>query len=283
MAPVARTSGKPAGASAPVANSAFAAKLAKSKAAWKAAGTREAAGFGGAAVEDGIYNMHVVDAELTESMSSGRLQIHWTFAIAEGESQGEQIHDYDGLASEENFFWVQQKLQRLGYDVPEDPAQLPALLKQIEKDRPLFRGRVKTKEDFTHVYINKRIEGEGGATPEPEAAPAAAEPEAAEPEPAATEEVTLEQGLRVSFPNKGATMEGVILDFADNDTKAIVEMDDGKKLKVKVEALTPVAGEAEPEDAEPVEEVEEAEPEPAKPAPKGRVAAVKPPAGGKKK
>lgn len=231
---------------------------------WKKATKRDPKEFGGSAVEDGIYRLRITGCELTESMSSGRLQIHWEFTVAEGEAKGEQCHDYDGLESEDNLFFLQRKLARLGKEVPEDISEIETVLNEIAKERPLIRGRVKTKDDFTHVYINKMLDDKGadvefaepdGAEPDPEEAAPEAEPEAepaevapeaeAEPEPEGEPEgVALEEGMRVSFQSKGATVEGELLEFTDNDAKARVKTDAGV-YKVAVEALSPVEGEAE--------------------------------------
>lgn len=251
---------------------------------WKKASKRDPKEFGGSAVEDGIYRLRITGCELTESMSSGRLQIHWEFTVAEGEQKGEQCHDYDGLESEDNLFFLQRKLARLGKEVPEDISEIETVLAEIIKERPLIRGRVKTKDDFTHVYINRMLDDKGadvefaepdGGEPDPEEAAPEAEPEAepaaepeevqpeaeAEPEPAPEAEpegVSLEEGMRVSFQSKGATVEGELLEFVDNDSKARVKTDAGV-YKVAVESLSPVEGETEPEP--------EPAPEPAKRGP----------------
>jgi hypothetical protein len=258
----------------------FSNRLKKLGGNWKKASKRDPSEFGGSAIEDGIYRLRITGCELTESVSSGRLQIHWEFTVAEGESKGEQVHDYDGLESEDNLFFLQRKLARLGKEVPEDVSTIETVLQEIEKERPLIRARVKTKDDFTHVYINKMLDDagkdvdmpepdgaepeaeEGGEAPEEpaveEAAPEEVAPEAeAEPEAEPEAGDALEEGMRVTFKSKGADVEGEIVEFTDNDSKARVKTDAGV-YKVAVEALFPVKGETEPADAEP-----EPEPEPA--------------------
>lgn len=262
----------------------FSNRLKKLGGNWKKASKRDPSEFGGSSIDDGIYRLRITGCELTESASSGRLQIHWEFTVAEGDNKGEQVHDYDGLESEDNLFFLQRKLARLGKEVPEDVSAIEAVLQEIEKERPLIRARVKTKDDFTHVYINKMLDDKGadvefaepdGSEPEPEAdaetpeaeaeaAPEEVAPEAeAEAEPAAEAEAepeaaaesdALEEGMRVTFKSKGADVEGEIVEFVDNDTKARVKTDAGV-YKVAVEGLFPVKGET---DAEP-------EPEPAPP------------------
>lgn len=262
----------------------FSSKLKRLGGNWKKASKRDASAFGGSTLEDGIYRMRITGAELTESQSSGRLQIAWEFTVADGDSKGEVVRDYDGLESEDNLFFLQRKLARLEKEVPEDISLIEKVLAEIIKEKPLIRAKVKTKEDFTHVYINRLLndagedkeapegeetteeDAEAEAEAEPEEVTAEAEgaaPEAeGEPEPEAeTKEVSLQEGMKVSFTQGGKSVEGEILGFVDNDTKARVKSAAGV-FRVATDQLTPVAGEEAPEpEAEP-------EPEPA-PAKKG--------------
>ena len=253
----------------------FAKRLSKLKGNWNKAKERKGGGFE-SAVEDGIYKMCVTVAELTERQSSGRLQIHWEFTVMDGEFKGEAVHDYDGMESEDNLFFIQRKVTKLGHEAPEDPSEIEEILAAITKEHPVFRGRVKTKDDFTHVHINKLLEGEESgaedADPEPAAESGKGKADAEE-----SGEVALEQGMKVTFKSGGKVLEGEILEFTDDDTKARVKTAKGT-FKVSVDLLDPVAGEVEPEDPEPEPEAEpEPEPEPEKPArrvgSKGRVVA----------
>lgn len=260
----------------------FAKRLGKLKGNWGKAKKRDSSEFSGSTLEDAIYKMEVSSAELTESQSSGRLQICWEYTVLEGESKGETIRDYDGMESEDNLFFIQRKLERLGFEAPEDPSEIEKILTQVGKKKPKVRARVRTKDDFTHVYVNRLLDGEAteeasaesadAGEPEPEAE-AAAEPEPeAEPEPAGEGEVELQEGMKVTFSFKGKDLEGEILNFIDEDTKARVKTAKGV-FPIAIEKLNPVAGEGEPEPQE-----VEPEPEPAKPAPtktKGRVRSVK--------
>ncbi len=263
----------------------FSKRLGKLKGNWGKARKRDRSEFGGSTLEDAIYKMEVTSAELTESQSSGRLQVCWEYTVLEGESKGETIRDYDGMESEDNLFFIQRKLERLGFDAPEDPAEIEGILNKVGKKKPKIKARVRTKDDFTHVYVNRLLDGEAGEEeaaqetdaeePEFEAeAEAEAEPEA-EPEPEGEGEVELQEGMKVTFPSGGKELEGEILNFIDDDTKARVKTEKGV-FKVKIESLTPAEGEGEPEE---VEAEPEAEPEPEKPrkpvASKGKVSKVK--------
>ena len=230
-------------------------KLKKLKKGWKEAGKREDGGFENP-VDDGVYMMQITVAELGESQA-GRLQIHWGYTVLEGEYAGETVHDWDGLESENNLFHVQRKLARLGYDVPDDPSELEDVIVAIAEAQPVVKGKVKTKDEFTHVYVNKLITAEGGPVPEK-----GSDSEEADTDEDDTEEISLAEGMRVSLTWKGDACEGEILEFTDDDTKARVQIDDGPKVRLAVEKLDPLEDEDTPEEPdEDEEEEDEDEPE----------------------
>lgn len=252
---------------------AFAKRLAKMKKGWDA-GKENPVQFG-SNLPDGMYNFRVKSAELGES-NNGRLQIDYAFEVTEGEMKGEVHHEYDGLDREEGMQWVQKRIADLGQEVPDDITEIEAVVAKINKSGFQFRGRIRTKDDYTHCYFVKALDGDEAAEVEEEveeeteetpptkkgakasksAAPeepeveveAEAEPETeAEPEAEAEEgEVALEVGMKVTFKVKGKDVEGEILEFTDNDTMARVKVDK-MVYKVKIELLEPVAGEDEPE------------------------------------
>lgn len=259
----------------------FQTKLKGLKTRFKKAKEREAPEFGECPVEDGVYIFNITECELGESQASGRLQVHWGFTVAEGDNEGQTVHDYDGLETEDNLFWVLRKLGRLGYDVDamEDPSELEAVFQEVAEEQPLISGRVKTKDadegTFTHVYINKLLEeGDGGEEEEAEEEEPeteeeeegveepeeeeAEEGESEEEEPEEeddTEEIELEEGMFVEFQSKGKDVAGEILEFIDDNTKARIQTEEGKVFKVSVEKLNPVEGEEEPEPEPPTRKV----------------------------
>lgn len=113
-------------------------------------------------VPDGVYLLKVTGAELTASKSSGRPQVNWTFTVMSGEEKGESCYDYDGLSTETNFEFLVRRLTRLGIEPPETLAALPATLDEIMEAQPTFRGSVKTRDGFTHVYVNRLVEDMDG-------------------------------------------------------------------------------------------------------------------------
>ena len=234
--------------------SAFAKKLAAVSKKWKAIKTTPPEGVNaGSDVPDGVYKARITNAELGESQSSGRMQVAWEATIVEGEQKGDVVRDYDGLETEKNLFYLQQKLGRLKQEVPDDISEIEEVLNAITKEKPLVRIRVRTKDDYQHFQINRVLDNEDGEQPEETEAEAEGETEA-EPE-TDSNEVEMKVGMKASFKSGGKDLEGEVLEFVENDTKARIKTDKGT-FKVKLDDLTVLAGEDEA-----VEEEPEAEPE----------------------
>lgn len=105
-------------------------------------------------VPPGIYHMQLQDVELTESQSSGKLMVHWTHLITDGEQSGETVHDYQGVEQERSAFFIGLRIEQLGFEIPDDPEDLEEVLAAIADAAPSYRGRVtRSKEGFTNVRI----------------------------------------------------------------------------------------------------------------------------------
>lgn len=262
----------------------FKKRLAALKGKWNKAKKEKPESFG-AAVEDGTYVGRLTLAELGESQSSGRMQVTWEATITEGENKGVIVRDYDGLETEQNLFFFQAKLARFGKEIPDGDniEEIEEILAELTKEKPAIRFRVQTKDDFTHFRINRLLkdsdteeveEKEEEEAPEEVVAEPAAEAEAeAEPEEKEDEgTIQLKKGMKVTFESGGKEVEGEVLEFIDDDTRARIQTDKGV-FKVKLEKLSPVEGEDAPVETEPEPE-EEAEPEPAPKKVRGKVTKV---------
>ncbi len=254
-----------------IAKSQFAKKLTGLKKHWKEASKREPAKM--AAVEDGIYEAKLSKCQLAESISSGRLQVAWGWVIAKGEGKGDQVNDYDGLETEDNFFYLQRKLAQLGKEIPEEITELEEVLKQLEKEKPLAKIRVKSKDGFTHVYINGLVEDsddeeetetetedeteeeetESDEEEETESEEEDEEEEETEEEEEETEEeeedaVNVDIGDTVAFKLKDGTEHtGELLEVLEKEGKARVRSKKDKKVyKVAIEVLEAVEEEPAP-------------------------------------
>jgi hypothetical protein len=246
------------------------AQLAKAKSLWKK-GKEMKPDFDNV-VPDGVYVGKLTSAELGESEASGRLQVKWSAVISGGEYKGEKITWWSGLKTEQNFFYLQRDLTRLGVDVPEDINDLEESLKEVEKEKPAIRFRTKTDGEFQNVRILKKlnaseddsdlsddtdavpedVEDEGETTEAPAKAKAKAkkeEPEEEVVEEEVEEEVAadddddtpaLEVGVRVAFDFKDEEIVGEVSEVDADKETAKIKGDNGKSYKgVKFEKLRP--------------------------------------------
>lgn len=121
--------------------------------------------------EQGNYLLAVVGATRGASKASGRDQVRWDVVFLDGDYEGKEKAFFDGLDREESLPFLMRRIEALGYEAPESPDELEAVLKQINKDRPRFKGRIKTNGDFQNLYIDKLLEdGDGPDIPATKAA-----------------------------------------------------------------------------------------------------------------
>lgn len=244
-------------------------RLAKIKESYKAAKERDpTSGF--ERVPDGMYRMKLVDAEVGESQSSGRLQVKFEWQVDGGEHDGRSCYDYQGIETEDNIFYFGRLLSRLGREMPEDPTNIPDLLTKMVEDGVVIQGQLRTTpnkaggDDYQNLRVRKLLSGaaedegsdEETTTKEPES-----EPES-EPEAEESASWTPAKDDRVSFKLGGKDAIGTILKFADANTAIVANDADKKNYKVAVAKLTQYEEpEAEPETEKTEEVVEDAEPE----------------------
>lgn len=217
-----------------------------------------------AEIPDGKYFVQVVGAEIGTSQNSGRPQVHFEFAITEGEFQGQIKHSYNGLDTEDNLMYFGKDLTRMGYEAEKLTAkELPKILEDMVKRKLKLKIQLRTKNEYQNVYIQKLLDEEGG-----DAAPA----EAAEETPAEEAEVeaepeTLEvkQGVEVKFTYKGKERTSTVLNVNEKGGLVVA---DGMKVRFPIDRLEVVPpAEPEPEAEEEAEVEAEAEPEPEEEAP----------------
>jgi hypothetical protein len=137
----------------------FKKKLAAAGASWKSAKKRVSENRGSTFVDydDGKYIAKLVKAELTESESSGRLQVDFSWRFEEEPYEGKIKHAYQGIETEDNMYYLGRDLERLGYELPDNLADLPETLEAITAEGMIARIALKSKGDFQNVYIQKVI------------------------------------------------------------------------------------------------------------------------------
>jgi len=209
----------------------------------------------------------------------GKDMVQFVYKVLEGECRGREHRNFYHISNDTGFNILIQDLANVGYDIDQlgDFEDLFSLLAQIEKDQINVSIRVFENPDPNYAnYPKTRIEeviddgreeegteedpgeeeageddtaGESQDVDPDEDEPAeeeasddaAEEEEEEEEEEEAEEEADVKVGAKVSFLYKGKELEGVIKDFTDNDTKALI-VAGGKKYKIKGENITGILG-----------------------------------------
>jgi len=240
-------------------------KLKKAQINWVGARTRANESSGFTEVPDGRYLAHLTGAAIGESKSSGRLQIQWTWTIADGEFESDTKLDFDGLETEDNLVFLGRKLARFSYELPEDITAIADILDELVEKRPLARIRLKTKGEFQNVYVDKLMrsvdgdedtddsnsndvgsdddaeDADGGVVEEPdddeESDDEESEDEESDDEESGDEEQEVEVGMRVIASTKKGDAPGEIVEIIENEGKVRVHLDEGRTIRISVDKL----------------------------------------------
>lgn len=257
-------------------------KLKDASKLWKGAKKRAAeqpSGF--TEYEDGRYMARLQGGEIGTS-DGGRLQLAWSWKFEDEPYEGKIKKAYQGLENEDNLVYLARDLNRLGYEAPDDLAGVEEILKEIKKEKPLARIRLRTKGDFQNVYIDKVFGGdeddteeaedeesdEEEATTEEESDEEEADEEEAGEEESDEEEsdeeeetdeeeaedeeeddgVEVEVGMKVDADTSKGKKTGEIIEILDTEGKVRVKTKDGVvKVSVdKISLATPAEPEAKP-------------------------------------
>ena len=244
-------------------------KLQKAQDNWVSARSRANESTGFTEVPDGRYLAHLTAAQIGESKSSGRLQIQWTWTIADGEFEGDTKLDFDGLETEDNLVFLGRKLARFGYELPEDITAIADILEELIEKRPLARIRLKTRGEFQNVYVDKIMRSvdndedddesssddvgsdedvedtDGGEVEEPDEPDEPDESDEPDEDESDTEEESdtendeqeVEVGMRVIASTKKGDSPGEIVEIIENEGKVRVHLDEGRTVRISVEKL----------------------------------------------
>lgn len=221
--------------------------------------------------EDGRYTARLVSAKLGQSESSQRNQITFGWKFEDGEYEGKIKNNYQGIDSEDNLYFLGRDLERLGYEVPDDLTDLPDILEDIEKTKPLAMITLKTKGDFQNLYIRKvladdeeeeeteeeetdtedeasedadeteetdeDVEGndEGGDEEEEEEGEETEEEEEGEEDEG--DEVDLTVGMRVQAETAKGREGGEIVALLPDEEKIRVKLDSGKVIRISPDRI----------------------------------------------
>ena len=238
-------------------------KLKKAQNDWENARSKAKETTGFTEIPDGRYLANLTDGVIGESKSSGRLQIQWTWTIADGEFEGDTKLDFDGLETEDNLVFLGRKLARFSYELPEDITEISDILEELIEKKPMARIRLKTRGEFQNVYVDKIIQsssddGEGsddddvgsdtdvedvdGGIPDDPKDEESDDEESSDEE--SSDEQEVEVGMRVIASTKKGDAPGEIVEIMEDEGKIRVHLDEGRTVKISVDKL----------EAEPIQE-----------------------------
>lgn len=132
---------------------------------WEEAEVTEMQG-GFTVLPDGNYTGKLL-AGSVEMSQNGRVQIVWTLKVAEGKHEGKTIKKFNGIDNEIAIGYAKGLMKLIGITIPKDVTKLPKALNDFfgDKEGVDIEFTVKTKDEFTNIYINS-------AKPSTEVAPA---------------------------------------------------------------------------------------------------------------
>ncbi len=113
-------------------------------------------------VPAGVYRMQLQDVELAESNTSGKLMVHWAHLIREGEHEGDVAHDYQQIESEFGPRFIGLRIEKLGFEVPDDPEDLEETLAAIAEAAPTYMAKLTvSKEGYTNIKVTRLLDSAG--------------------------------------------------------------------------------------------------------------------------
>jgi len=174
-------------------------------------------------IPDGIYIMRLEKAELTVS-KNGNPMIRREHIVLDGEFAGDTVRDNLVLASDIGSRMVVEWIERVGYEAPSDPTDLPEIIETIQAEGPTVKAKTKKNGSFVNVTVYGLDDGgvdEGAATPEPE-------PEE-KPKKAKTKPKS-----KAKAKDEGPTLEDLMAFCAKN---AVEGVDDTKSREEVIEAI----------------------------------------------
>jgi hypothetical protein len=108
--------------------------------------------------DDGIYIFVFNGFEFSKSKASNRPQLALEWKFAEGEYEGKTTRRFYGLETQDNMFWLNNDLMKLGYEPPEDPAGLMTVCRELMESKPKIKAALGTRNDFQNMRIKKVLE-----------------------------------------------------------------------------------------------------------------------------
>lgn len=108
-------------------------------------------------VPDGDYVAKLLSMEISESKTSGRLQVVSTFEIMDGEYEGSKVKRFDGIEEETNMGYFKGYCVVIGCELPSELTMLQESLNEfVSNNSDLFNITLKTKgkDGIQNLYVN---------------------------------------------------------------------------------------------------------------------------------
>jgi len=112
-------------------------------------------------VPDGKYDVSVERVEIARARTSGQPMLKWTLKVLDPDYAGRMLWRNNVLATDENAAWLKKDLKKCGLAL-EKLSDLQANLEKL-LDVKLVVTK-KTKDEFSNVYINRRLREDELAT-----------------------------------------------------------------------------------------------------------------------
>ena len=188
-------------------------------------------------VPDGVYTMQLLSADVVLSKAGNNPMVERKHVVVDGEQEGQEIRDRLMLHTENGPYYANKWVEMMGYQSPEDMADLPEVIKTISEAHPIVMAEVRRSGEFLNVRVQQLLE-ENSAVKEAEAAPEETAPKvapaaskksvakkatpAAEPAAAATD---LTAGDIISFEFEGVPTQGVVEEVKEESAVVAVNED----------------------------------------------------------
>ena len=145
--------------------------------------------FGGAQIDEGVYEARLQSAKMRLSKASGNLMIAREHLITKGELSGRVIYDQLMMTNSRNLVYVRHWIEMMGYECPSDPTEIEATVEAIANEAPDVKVRVSKDGEYTNAEVIELL-GVNASTPATEES--SADASAKENEAGAEPEYTLQ-------------------------------------------------------------------------------------------
>jgi len=233
-------------------NAAWQKKLKGVQKHWKGAHkeSKELGGF--TQLDDGNYVGRLTDMKIDES-SSGNLHLITELTVVKGENTGETVRKFDSLEREEGLPYLIRYLESLGAENIEDldlANDLPALCKEFKKTSPYVRFKLRTKDEFQNVFIQKLLDdveedeapkkGKGNKKPESSGDDDDDNDEKNSGKEKDSDKYIPSKGDSVKFTGEdGEEKTGTVVSYNEETEDVKIKTDDGEKVTLDVSEVSP--------------------------------------------